>query len=212
MFYKLTLITNKNDTPLNDYLPFVERCAASGLTAIQLREKTADYPSLLHMGRALKAITTAFGIALIINDNLELAMALDADGLHLGQSDGCLLKARERLGADKYLGVSIDSLSDLQRANDLPVDYIGVGALFPSGSKQNVATLWGLDGLRRLADVSRHPIIALGGIDEGNAMGVMQAGAHGLAAIAAFHSSADPAASTQNLRRIVDVGGKGHDC
>ncbi|MGQ3891339.1 thiamine phosphate synthase [Legionella sp. CNM-4043-24] len=204
-FLRLMLVTHKQDIPLTDYLAFIRRCAASGLTSIQLREKQASQDDLRQMGRALLAITRPLGIALIINDNLELALELDADGLHLGQSDGDPVAARALLGPDKWLGVSIDSMDNLHLANELPVDYVGVGAIFPTNSKSNVSRFWGIDGLQKAADLSRHPIIAIGGLDENNTREVMLAGASGVAAIEAFHSAEDPEQCTRNLRAIIET-------
>lgn len=207
-FYKLTLVTHKNDMPLSDYLTFVKTCAMSGLTSVQLRDKHASFDSLLNMGQAILKIIRPLGISLIVNDNLELAQALDADGLHLGQTDGDPVRARALLGPDKWIGVSIDSLADAHAANQLPIDYLGVGAIFESRSKSNVTTVWGVDGLKTLAAIARHPIIAIGGVDTSNACEVMLAGAHGVAAIEAFHAAHDPGLATKTLRAIVDGGNR----
>lgn len=193
MFYKLMLVTDKKDMPLNDYLAFVQRCVAAGITSVQLREKRATFDELLDMGRQLQDLLKPLSIPLIVNDNLALARAIDADGLHLGQSDGCVFKARELLGPDKLLGVSVDSMDDLLTANQLPVDYVGAGAIFPTRSKANVAKVWGLEGLSALTLASKHPVVAIGGIDEHNAEAVMKTGAAGIAAIAVFHDAVDPA-------------------
>jgi len=210
-FLKLTLVTHRQAMPLADYLDFIRACALSGLTSVQLREKQADDNSLLQLGREILAIIRPLGIALIVNDNLELALALDADGLHLGQSDGDPLRARALLGPDKYLGQSIDNPANLHLANQLPLDYVGIGAIFKTRSKNNVSTVWGTDGLKSMTTLSRHPVIAIGGIDISNARDIMLAGAQGIAAIEAFHAAADPGLATRQLRAIVDTGASHHD-
>ncbi len=162
------------------------------------------------LGQQLKRILSPLRIPLIVNDHLELAIALDADGLHLGQTDGDPALARRRLGPNKLMGVSIDSEENLMHANTLLIDYVGIGALFATASKPNVTTLWGLDGLQQLAPKAKHPIIGIGGINEDNAAQVLSSGAHGIAVIGALHDAQNPRDTTQQLRRIIDHGGKPH--
>lgn len=197
--YKLTLITHKNNTSLDEYLQFITICAQSGITALQLREKNLSFNALVALGRQLQVVLKPFNIPLIINDNIDLALELDADGVHLGQSDGSHSAARKRLGPHKIIGVSIDSLQNLESANELPIDYVGIGAIFPTQTKSNVTTIWGIAGLQQLAPLSKHPIIAIGGINESNASCVFQAGAHGIAVIGAIHQTNDPATTIKKL-------------
>lgn len=205
-FYALTLITHKNDTPLDEYLRFIHHCAVAGITSLQLREKQASYQDCLTLGRQLKSILTAFHIPLIVNDNVALAIELDADGVHLGQTDTSPIVAREQLGPDKIIGLSIDSKENLQTANTLPIDYVGIGAIFPTKTKQNISTIWGLDGLAKISPLSKHPIVAIGGIDESNTQNVVHAGAHGVAVISAIHDSINPQQTIKNIRQ--QIGGK----
>lgn len=205
MNYSLTLITHKNDIPIDQYLRFIHHCAIAGITALQLREKQASYQECLELGRQLKPILADFHIPLIINDNVALAIELDADGVHLGQTDMCPIVARKQLGDDKIIGVSIDSKENLQTANNLPIDYVGIGAIFPTETKQNVTTIWGLDGLTAIASQSKHPIVAIGGINESNAQQVIQAGAQGIAVISAIHEAMDPNQTIKNIRHQIGV-------
>ncbi len=204
-YYTLMLVTHKNNTPTRDYLQFIQCCAESGITALQLREKNASYPELLDLGQQLKHILAPFDIPLIINDNVTLAIELNADGVHLGQSDACPMSARERLGPEKIIGLSIDSLENLHDANQLPIDYVGVGAIYPTPTKHNVATIWGIDGLTMLSALSKHPIVAIGGINESNTDEVRRAGAHGIAVISALHDSTNPQNTVNNLRHFIGV-------
>ncbi|NNM59168.1 MAG: thiamine phosphate synthase [Legionellales bacterium] len=203
-FYKLMFVTNKQDKSIDDYLSLVKACVASGVTCVQLREKNASYESLITFGQALKKFLSSVAIPLIINDNLDLALALDADGVHLGQTDGDVQKARQRLGTDKIIGLSISSLEQLQTANSLPIDYVGCGAIFPTQNKIDITTIIGLEGLQQLASLSKHPMVAIGGINLSNAREVMQTGCRGIAAIGVFHHPADGATATQKLRQMRD--------
>lgn len=197
--YKLTLVTHKNNISFDEYLQFITICAQAGVTAVQLREKNLSFNALITLGRQLQSVLKPFNIPLIINDNIDLALELDADGIHLGQSDGSPCDARERLGPQKIIGVSIDSLQNLESANELPIDYVGIGSIFPTQTKSNVKTIWGITGLHQLAPLSKHPIIAIGGINESNASNVFQAGAHGIAVIGAIHQARDPATTIKKL-------------
>jgi thiamine-phosphate pyrophosphorylase len=208
-FYKFMLVTNRGDVPLEQYLQFIKVCANSGITSVQLREKNTSHESLFQFGIKLKKILDPYNIPLIVNDNVDLALKLDTEGVHLGQSDGNPKVAREILGSDKIIGVSIETLADLYTANELPIDYIGVGAVFPTFSKPDVATIWGIDGLRDLSAIAKHPIIAIGGINESNLMSVMSAGANGIATIGAIHEATNPNLTVKQFRKIID--GKNYD-
>lgn len=202
--YKLMLVTQQGNIPTQDYVKFIQTCAASGITSVQLREKNKPYAALLELGKNIQEILAPYLIPLIINDNIELALALDAAGVHLGQTDCCPQKARDQLGPKKIIGVSIDSLANLQHANQLPINYVGIGSIFPTQNKTNVTHFWGTAGLKQVAPLSTHPIIAIGGINEHNATEVMLAGAHGIAAIGAFHHAVDLPATTKKLRQIIN--------
>lgn len=203
-YFKLMLVTNKKDKPLNEYLDFIKSCAKSGITSVQLREKNLSYDELREFGKQLKAVLDPLGIPLIVNDHVKLAHELGAASVHLGQTDGDVREARALLGDDKIIGLSVDSIEQLSIAHMLPIDYIGVGAIFPSKTKRDVAVVLGCDGLKQIALASKYPVIAIGGITALNAGEVIQAGAHGIAAIGAFHDGKDPISSTKNLRSMID--------
>lgn len=201
---KLMLVTNKNDQPLQPYLDFVAHCAQSGITAVQLREKKLSYEEAFIFGKQLQTILKPFSVSLIINDSVELAYNLNSDGVHLGQLDGSVVEARRKLGKNKIIGLTVNSIEEMLIANNLPIDYVGIGAIYPTNSKKDVKTILGCEGLKKIAQISKHPIIAIGGIDEVNALAVMRAGADGIAAIAAFHDTLDPIVTTKNLRDVIE--------
>jgi thiamine-phosphate pyrophosphorylase len=205
--YKLMLLTQKNDTPVTIYLDFIKRCIEGGITAVQLREKSLSDDELLDFGQQLQALLLTYQLPLIINDHVDLAIAIDAAGVHLGQSDGCPIHARHRLGVNKMIGVSIDSDENLLTANQNPVDYVGIGAIFPTQNKSNIQTIWGLKRLKRVAALSKHPIIAIGGINETNAAAVMLAGAQGIAVIGAAHHTTYPTRTLRQIRSLIDTEG-----
>ncbi len=201
--WTLTLVTHKSGLSTNSYLRFIEQCLKSGVRCVQLREKLLPYPALLRFGRNLKALLDIYSIPLIINDNVELCKAIDASGVHLGQSDTDIVKARAILGSNKIIGQTVNTVEQINRAETLPVDYLGLGAVFPTPNKSDVETIWGLTGLQQASSMTSRPIIAIGGINESNALSVMKAGANGIAAIGAFHNACDPFSVTKKLLNII---------
>ena len=202
-FWQLTLVTNKANIPIDTYLKFIEICVEAGITCVQLREKSLNSEELFHFSSSLKYLLDFYNIPLIVNDDIELCKKLGACGVHLGQSDTEITEARSVLGANKIIGLSVNTIEQVQNAQIQSVDYIGVGAIFPTNNKPNVETIWGLSGLNQASLISSLPIVAIGGIDEDNAPIVMNAGANGIAAIGAFHNTKNPFLTTQNLIKII---------
>ncbi|AFJ42904.1 thiamine phosphate synthase [Francisella orientalis] len=203
-FWQLTLVTNKGNIPTAPYLECIEVCLKAGITCVQLREKSLPGEDLLDFGSSLKRLLDLYNVPLIVNDNVDLCIKLSAFGVHLGQSDTTIEKARSILGADKIIGLSVNTIEQIQNSRTLPIDYIGVGAIFPTNNKPDVETIWGLSGLRQASLIPSHPIIAIGGIDESNTFSVINSGANGIAAIGAFHQAADPFLTTKNLIKIIN--------
>ena len=205
-FLQLMLVTNKGNTPTVPYLEFIEACLKGGVTCVQLREKSLLHEDLLYFGSALKRLMDVYNVPLIVNDDIDLCIKLRACGVHLGQADTEITKARSVLGSDKIIGLSVNTMVHIQNSLTLPIDYIGVGAIFPTNNKPNIETMWGLDGLNHAFLVSSRPIVAISGIDESNAFSVINSGANGIAAIGAFHQAKDPFLTTKNLINIIKEG------
>jgi len=204
-YQKLALVTHRQQTPLPEYLDFIKRCALSGITALQLREKEASLPFLLEFGTRLKEILTPLHIPLIVNDNVELAQQLDAGGVHLGQKDGDPLYARELLGPNKIIGLSIEHRDELNAANRLEGRlYVAASSVFATKNKHNLKTIWGISGLQTLVQHSAHPVVAIGGINDTNLPEILNAGAVGIAVIGIIHDSPHPEKTTKELRTILD--------
>ena len=203
-FARLTLVTNKGHLSVQEYLKFIELCVKAGVTAVQLREKLLLYEDLQYFGQLLKNLLDLNGIPLIINDNIDLCLQLDASGVHLGQTDGDPIKARSMLGPDKIIGLSVNNFPQIANSNNLPIDYIGVGAIFSTKNKPDIETIWGLEGLKKVSQLASHRIIVIGGIEESNALSAINSGANGIAGIGVFHDAADPYQTTQNLIKIIN--------
>ncbi|WP_041468107.1 thiamine phosphate synthase [Chlamydia felis] len=205
-FFKLILITDRKNIPVDEYVDFVVACVHSGVTAVQLREKELSHREILGFGEALKSVLDPLEIPLIISDSVAVCMDLDASGVHLGQTDGDVIEARELIGPDKIIGWNVNTLEQLLTANTLPIDYLGLSAMFETQNKPEAAHLWGFSGLEQAVSLCEHPIVAVGGIDESNASDVIEAGAAGIAAIGVFHTANNPSLVTKSLREIVDRG------
>ncbi len=203
-YYKLMFVTNRGGRPLDEYLYFVKRCIDAGVTSVQLREKEMTFDELKEFAISIKKLTDEKGIPLIINDSIELCHEVDAGGLHLGQTDGNPINARKLLGPQKLIGISTNNLEQVSLANALPIDYIGVGAIFHTKNKPNVEKIWGLQELSEACALSEHKVVAIGGIDTSNINEVMATGSSGIAAIGAFHDAAAPEEVIRKLLEVID--------
>nr|NJM02410.1 thiamine phosphate synthase [Desulfobacula sp.] len=180
----------------------VASAARAGAAWVQLREKKAGTRVFLQKALDLKAILKPAGVPLIINDRVDIALASQADGVHLGQSDMPYAQARRLMGPDALIGLSVETWEDVEAAQDMEVDYLGVSPVFPTPTKTDTKAPWGLDGLARIRNYSRHPLVAIGGIHASNAEAVITAGADSLAVVSAICSATDPFEATRHLTQI----------
>jgi hydroxymethylpyrimidine kinase / phosphomethylpyrimidine kinase / thiamine-phosphate diphosphorylase len=169
----------------------VSQALRGGISVLQYRAKGMDYGERLIEAGELKRLCARFGTTFIINDDLQLAKELDADGVHLGQDDGDVAEARELLGLNKVIGKSTHNQEEAVRAEQEGADYIGFGALYPTGSKV-ISHLPGVEGLASIRGSVKIPIVAIGGITPGNACRVIDAGADALAVISSVLSNPRP--------------------
>lgn len=200
----LYLVTDRS--MLRDYtIPDVVRQAAeNGVTAVQLREKKSPTSEFIQLALDLKKILDPLHIPLIINDRVDVALAVDASGVHLGQHDMPVSLARNLLGDDKIIGLSVESEVDVENADALDVDYLGVSPIFQTPTKTDTVTEWGLEGLKKVSLTSRYPLVAIGGINHENAERVMQNGADGVAVVSAICTSENPGRAASALRNAVE--------
>jgi len=183
-----------------------EALSCGGVGALQYRDKARSYEERLELGQELKHLCTEFQVKFIVNDDLELALALDADGLHLGQDDGDPAAARAALGPRKIIGISTHSLEEALEAQAAGADYVGFGALYPSGSK-DVEYIQGPEGLAQLKGKLKVPVVAIGGITRDNACAVIDAGADAVAVISAVLSSRSPGLAATELALLFNRRG-----
>lgn len=175
---------------------------AGGATVLQLREKAATSRQILEMARRTLTVARRGGVPLIINDRVDIALAVDADGVHVGPDDVPVIEARRLLGSTRIVGASAGTVEEAQAAQQDGADYLGVGSVFGTSSKADAGSPIGLEALRRIAQAVRIPVVAIGGVTAANAAEAIRAGAAGVAIMSAIIAHQDIREST---RRIVDV-------
>lgn len=201
----LYLVTDRTLSLSRPLEEVVEKAVKGGVTMVQLREKDCTTREFYDLAMQLKICLKPYNIPLIINDRLDIALACDAEGLHIGQSDMPYAVARKLLGKDKIIGLSVENVQDAIDANDLDIDYIGISPVFSTPTKTDTALALGLEGVRAITKISRHPSVGIGGINQSNARDIIEAGADGISVVSAIMSAADPKESALQLREIIDI-------
>ncbi|MBC7346708.1 MAG: thiamine phosphate synthase [Clostridia bacterium] len=180
---------------------------AGGAQIIQLRAKEWSTRRLLEEGRAILDLCRRYGVPLLVNDRVDVAWALGADGVHLGQDDFPLPLARRLLGAGKIIGLSVDTEEEALAAAAAGADYVSLGPIFPTATKEDAGPVVGLEGLARVRRVLTLPLVAIGGINRENAAAVLAAGADAVAVISAVVGAVDVRAATAALRALLEEKG-----
>lgn len=183
----------------------VEQAVKGGVSCVQLREKEFSTRQFVDEAKVIMEILSPLGVPLIINDRIDVALAIGADGVHVGQSDMPYAIARELMGPKAIIGLSVETWDDVEMAEDLDCDYIGVSPVFETPTKTDTKGAWGLEGLKKIRGYSRHKLVAIGGINESNAAQVVAAGAHSIAVVSAICSAGDPC---EAARRIAGIFGR----
>lgn len=200
---KLYLVTDRVLARGRDISDIVREAVAGGVTMVQLREKNISTREFVQLGCALKSILLTSGVPLIINDRVDVAMACDADGVHIGQSDMPYAIARGMLGPDKIIGLSVESFGQIEEANGLDVDYLGVSPVFATKTKTDTVSPFGLDGLKKAVLMSRHPLVGIGGMNICTAADVKACGADGIAVVSAIVGAEDPRRAAAELLEVM---------
>ncbi|MHB9099417.1 MAG: thiamine phosphate synthase [Syntrophales bacterium] len=188
------------DKPLTDV---VHQAIRGGAVCIQLREKDVTTRFFVEEARRIKALMAPFRVPLIINDRLDVALAVEADGVHVGQEDMPYEIARKLMGPATIIGLSVETWEDVERAEGLDVDYLGVSPIFATPTKTDTKKPWGIEGLSRIRAYSHHPLVAIGGLNPSNAEAVVMAGADSLAVVSAICAAPDPFAASRELTGII---------
>ena len=195
--YSLMLVTD-HCSDVDAFCTIVEKALQAGVTVLQLREKTATTRDFYQLALRIKPIVRQYNVPLLINDRLDIALAVDADGVHVGQEDLPVAVVRRLIGPDKILGATAATVAAAQTAEREGADYIGSGAMFPTLTKPGKQVL-PLNVLAQIKQAVQVPVVAIGGITADNLMTLKITGVDGLAVVSAIMDSADPAAATQEI-------------
>jgi thiamine-phosphate pyrophosphorylase len=199
--YTLYLVTDAPDRYPAGLLAGVAAAVAGGASIVQYRATTGTRRQRYETACALRDLLRPHGVPLIINDQVDLALAIDADGVHVGQNDLPIEVVRRLIGSKKLLGLSITAAAQLEAIPAKTVDYVGIGPVFPTISKDDAAPALGLEQLARLTARATLPVVAIGGINLENAAKVFGAGVAGLAVVSALSLASDPSAIARSLRK-----------
>lgn len=207
--WRTYLVTQESLSEGRRTTEIVEAAIDGGIDVVQLREKDTDTRWRYELGRELRERTAEADVALLVNDRVDIAQAIDADGVHLGQSDLPVAVARELLGPEAVIGCSTSTVEEALAAEDAGADYLGVGAIYGTDSKKDVPEEkdgTGLELVSEIADAVSIPVIGIGGITAANAAPVLEAGATGVAVISEITAAEDPTAATSGLEAATAEG------
>ena len=198
--YSLMYVTDERITDDTQFLAILEASLKGGTTIVQLREKKCDSRYFYERAVATKKLCEKYHIPLIVNDRIDIALAINADGVHVGQKDLPVAVVRELLGPDKIVGWSVSNEAQAVEANDLQVDYIGLSPIFATGTKtEDLDPPLEIEGLVALKAISNKPIVCIGGVNQKNAQSVFQNGSDGIAVISAISQAQDPEQATRQI-------------
>ena len=182
-------------------LSVCENVLSNGATFLQIREKDLDADSFEAEAARLKALCAQYKVPYVVNDSVEIAMAIDADGVHVGQSDIKGRDIRSMIGKDKILGISAGTIEEAIAAEKAGADYIGVGAVFATGTKKNARNL-SVEALKKIVSAVSIPVVAIGGINSKNLMELRGSGVDGVAVVSAIFAAEDPGEATAQLLEL----------
>lgn len=202
--YRLYLVTDRKCLKERDFAQSIEHAIQGGVTLVQLREKSLSTKEFLQLAVKVREITSQYRIPLIINDRLDIVLAVDADGLHVGQDDLPMLKARELLGPNKIIGVSVSTLTEALLAEQQDADYLGVGAVFNTFTKTDAPEV-SLGQLELIKKSVKIPVVAIGGINQTNLQRVMATGIDGVSVVSAILAHKNILMASKQLKELCNV-------
>jgi len=202
--YSVYLVTDRDLSLGRSTLEIVTAAVSGGTTIVQLREKSANTREFIQEALKLKAYLKKMGVPLVINDRLDVAQVVQADGVHLGQTDLPIEMARNIVGEQMLIGISAESLGDAIEAEKAGADYLGVSPIYATPTKTDTAPPLGLEGLRQIRHSVNLPLVGIGGLNRSNAGAVIEAGADGVAVVSAIVSADNPELAARELRQIVE--------
>ncbi len=201
--YSLYLVTDRGLARGRTTLDIVQAAVNGGITVVQLREKDCPTLEFIEQALSIKAFLRNRNIPLIINDRIDIAQAVKADGVHLGQTDMPLKMAKRILGEEMVIGISAESIEDAITAEKGGADYLGVSPIYATPTKTDTAPALGLKGLRDIRKAVKLPLVGIGGLNRDNAADVIRNGADGVAVVSAIVADDDPEAAAAELNHLI---------
>lgn len=201
--YSLYLVTDRDLSLGRSNLEVIQAAVRGGVTLVQLREKEATTKEFYQEGLKIRAYLKARDIPLIINDRIDMALALDAEGVHLGQEDMPIDAARKILGPQKIIGASVFTPEEAKIAEALGADYLGLSPIFVTETKPELIQHLGIKGIPLLKEAVKIPVVGIGSMSESNAYEAVKAGLDGVAVVSAICSREDPRAAAEAIKKEV---------
>lgn len=202
--YDLYLVTDEKMSLNRDISYVVEQAVEGGVTMVQLREKELSTREFIKRSLNLKKLLSKYDVPLIINNRIDIALAVEADGVHVGQSDMPYEYVKRLIPEKMMLGLSVETLDQAVEAEKYDLDYLSVSPVFFTPTKTNLYREWGIEGLRKLRSITKHKLIAIGGINSSNVAEVIRAGADGVAVVSAICAAEEPKATSKELKSIIE--------
>ncbi|MFH1931582.1 MAG: thiamine phosphate synthase [Pseudomonadota bacterium] len=203
---KLHILTDTVLQSRFSHMEITRLAIAGGADTIQYRQKSGSTREMIEIARNMKRLCSEAGVTFIVNDRLDVAIAAEADGVHLGQDDFPIPMARDLLGEGRIIGGSAATLDEARKCLSEGAGYVGFGPVYPTSSKDDAGPVSGIDILKQVVEVIPLPIIAIGGVSAENIPDVMRAGAHGIAVISAVCCQDDPEEATRALYQTLNKG------
>lgn len=203
--FSLYLVTDRGLSRGRGIVDIVRTALAGGVTCVQLREKQASTRDFLAEAKTVRALLRGSGVPLVINDRIDVALAVDADGVHLGQTDMPLADARRIVGKAMFIGISAECVEHAIQAERAGADYVGVSPVFATPTKTDTAPALGLEGIKAMRAAVSIPLVGIGGITQDNAASVIRAGCDGAAVVSSIVSALDPMRAAAELKTIIDA-------
>lgn len=202
--FSLMYVTDDRIKDDSSFFGILEASLQGGTTIVQLREKEMNSRDFYHRAVKTKALCREYSVPFIVNDRLDIALAAEADGLHVGQKDLPAYVVRHWLGENKIVGLSVSNPAQAKEANQLAINYIGLSPIFSTETKTNdLDQPSGLEGLKAIKAISKWPIVSIGGVQAHNAKEVINNGSNGIAVVSAISAAQNPLEATQELKQIV---------
>lgn len=201
--YSLYLVTNRENKSKENFLKIIEESIKGGVTLIQLREKTVSTQEFFNIATNVKEITKKYNVPLIINDRIDIALAIDAEGVHIGQDDMPTKIARKIIGPNKILGVSAHNLKEAKKAEENGANYLGIGAIFTTTTKDDANDV-SIKTLKRITESVDIPTVAIGGINLENANQLKNTKIAGFSVVSAIMEAKEPKIASKKLKEIYE--------